>query len=263
MNDIPRVLNTENAVRRVFTICVAGELFLCLLDLFLNYGRLIENRSLRHIFNIAREDSLGTWFAAAQALLVGLTALLIFVLQKRAKGWRKSMGWGVLAVFFIYLSADDAATLHERIARPASEALANVLEYVLLPAALFIDEFPSYPWHLVYAPIFAGALCFLFWFLWRRLKTGLEKKVFVLALACWGVAEGIDFIEGLEGVFQSVAQKLNVRNYTVSHLALMTEEFLEMLGMTLLWILFLNYLSSMYAVMCVDKEKQKPKEREA
>ena len=69
-------------VRTVFIVAVAAELLWVILDGFINYAHWIDDSSVRKIFNVAREESLPTWFAVVQTLAVGIVA---FLLARRAK----------------------------------------------------------------------------------------------------------------------------------------------------------------------------------
>jgi hypothetical protein len=57
-----------------------------------------------------------------------------------------------------------------------------------------------------------------------------------------GTAVLIDFIEGTSTGYQFLSQYIGLTNKTTSHFAKSVEEFLEMLGMTLFLILFINHL---------------------
>jgi hypothetical protein len=107
---------------------------------------------------------------------------------------------------------------------------------------------PSYSWHSVIAPLYAacglGILAFL-WAAFRRLRVA---RFLILGFGCWAAAAGLDFIEGLESAdrfYDWVQDSLAAgqRRYLVTHTFKVFEEVLEMLGTTLLWVGFLNYLA--------------------
>ena len=88
-----------------------------------------------------------------------------------------------------------------------------------------------------------GHIAFLWLEFWRlRLIHYL-----ILGFGCWGVAQGIDFVEGLDNVdalYDWVKDKAGIdRMYGVTHSFKLVEEVLEMLGTTLLWVGFLYYLA--------------------
>ena len=190
------------------------------------------------MFNVAREQSLGTWFSVVQAAVVGLVLLAIPATSSArfARNW----GWLVLAAFFLYISADDAALIHERVggyfgkmAEGDDSALSGI-----------VAIFPSYNWQWVYAPVFGLFGLFILLFVWRELPETRQRMTLLLAFCCWAAAIGIDFVEGREGFFEAIADSLEVKKYTVSHPFLMVEEFLEMFGTTLFLSLFVEKLVS-------------------
>jgi hypothetical protein len=52
----------------------------------------------------------------------------------------------------------------------------------------------------------------------------------------------MDLLEGIDDVVDALEELLSVSNYTVRHFAKSAEEFLEMLGQTLLLVAFLRHL---------------------
>ena len=91
--------------RKVLLACLFIEISILLLDLLLNYFQLIQSASLQKIFNVAHEQSLGTWFSVVQAAAAGIILLGLHQLT-RTRQWR-TWGWLLLALFFLYISIDD------------------------------------------------------------------------------------------------------------------------------------------------------------
>lgn len=228
-------------IRRAVITCLIVELTLVILDLGLNYTRLIDSSSLRKIFNLAHEKSLATWFSVVQMAFVGLVLLTLFIIQRHQSGFQSAKGWGVLSFFYLYLSADDAAKIHERV----GSSLARALEEPAAASTLggWLDYFPSYPWQWVFAPVFGAMGLYIAIFLWKKLTTRKLKIILLSAFSCWALAIGIDFLEGQERLFEFLAAEWDVKPYTVSHPFLVVEEFLEMLGATLFLLVFLQCLS--------------------
>ena len=61
-------------------------------------------------------------------------------------------------------------------------------------------------------------------------------------IACLGFDQVMDFLEGIDDVVEYLGQLLSVSKHTVQHFAKSAEEFLEMLGQTLLLAAFLRHL---------------------
>jgi hypothetical protein len=246
--DAPRV------VRFVLVGCLLLEVAFVLLDYHVNYGRLTEIGALRRMTAIAREDGLASWFGTTQTMLVALTAWAI-VAVIRAQGaarWRRA-GWTVVAMLFTYMAVDDGAQLHERVGTAV-----QVLGEESAPSALAF--FPSYTWQIVFGPIFAVLGLAVAVFLWRELSDRVALALVFAALSCFGLAVGLDFIEGLDadhslnvytfltartGVDAWAADRFGRTGYeALDHFGRSLEEFLEMLGGTLFWTAFLRTLTS-------------------
>ena len=221
--------------------CLFIEASILLLDLLLNFFQLVESTSIQKIFNVAREESLGTWFSVVQAAITGLVLLGLHRLT-HTRQWR-TWGWLLLALFFLYISADDAAKIHERLGGYIGRLAAGDESSLLGEFSRF---FPSYAWQWVFAPFFGAIGLYILLFLWYQLPDNKLRLTVVAAFGCWAIAIGIDFVEGREGFFESIATALEVKKYTVSHPFLMVEEFLEMFGTSLFLCLFVQRFLSLF-----------------
>ncbi len=237
-------LDPRTLVRRTVVVCVVIEILLVLLDYHMNYGRMTEIRSIRRFFNTTREDSLASWFAVTQTAMVALTLWLTWVLVRAAEASRRrQLGWLVLAVFFTYMAVDDGTKLHERL----GTAFGRMPEY-----------FPSYAWQILFIPIFAALALFTLVFLWTELQGTRAIVLVVAALSCFVVAVVLDFFEGLDrdhpwNLYAWIDRPRRLRRLHDAafsqialrhdrHFSRSFEEFLEMLGMTLFWSVFLAQL---------------------
>ena len=73
-------VDPTQVARRVFICCLLIEVGFVLLDYHVNYGRLTEVGAMRRLTNIAREDSLASWFGTRfLGLLVVVSVLAIAV----------------------------------------------------------------------------------------------------------------------------------------------------------------------------------------
>ncbi len=206
---------------KVFWTCAAIIAAIALMDIFFNYYRLIPFRLLRRVFNITREDALGNWFSSLLALAAALTLLLIFLDASPRK-----RGWAFLSAFFGYIAIDDATRFHER----AGVALESWAGAETLSAIS-----PSYPWHVMFLPLFGLAGLYILYFLWAELRNTVWFRQIIWAFVLFAAAVGLDFLEGLDLILW--------KSYTASHFQKLIEESLEMLGTTFFLTAFLGRLT--------------------
>jgi hypothetical protein len=262
--DVEITVRTGRFLRTVFAVCVALEIALVLLDYHVNYGGLTQIGSLRRLTNITREDSLASWVGTTQTLLVAVTLWLLYVAvrSRPVETWRRR-GWLVLAIFFTFMAADDGALLHERAGTVfsqihSSDAPGGEATEI---GARALDAFPSYAWQIVVLPLFVVLGLFALLFLWRELDSHRARVAVVVALACFAAAVGLDFVEGLDedhpwNLYTRLTEWIDFGDYTeyrfgntafdtLRHFSKSIEEFLEMFGGTLLWLVFLHRLTQL------------------
>lgn len=240
----------------VFVVCFVAELLLVVLDYHVNYGRLTDIGAVRRFSNIAREDSLASWFGTTQTLLSAVTLWLLFLTARfqGASPWSRA-GWLFLALFVTYMAVDDGAQVHERL----GTAYSVILERSHPEALAF---FPSYAWQIIFVPLLAACGCGMLVFLWRELPLLHQRVLVVAALGCLVLAVGLDFVEGLEPdhpwnlnrILSGDSPALEAWSLqrfgqgafdTFDHFSKSLEEFLEMVANTLLWVVFLRQLTLM------------------
>lgn len=255
--DVDFTIAARRLVWLVFLVCVAIEIILVLLDYHLNYGRGTEIGALRRLFNNTREDGLGSWFAVTQTTLVALTLWLVVAVARRMHSRGVALGWVILALFFSYMALDDGAMVHERVGTAFKEL--HRQEGAASWRGRVLAAFPTYAWQLVFVPVFGALGIFMLAFLWRQLVEPWARLSVVAALGCFALAVGLDFVEGLEpdhpwNLHAWLARGLDLEAFSrarfrrgafhaVGHFSRSLEETLEMFANTLLWCVFLQYLT--------------------
>jgi len=213
---------------RLSTIALTTFAVLFALDFFLNVGEPDASAVVRRYFNPASEASLASWVATTQTLLFALTLWLVFW-TARIREPGRARGWFVLATGFTYLSLDDGAMVHERVA-----TIVNATADAIAPAGL-VERFPSYTWQFVFLPLLGMLAAFVVIFLWGTLRRPSLRASMLAGLMCLGLAVGLDYLEGLHRVEESEAYR---------HLSKVAEETIEMLGIFLLWISVLAHATA-------------------
>ena len=228
-------LNLEHLAVYILVFGMIAEVMFVILDYYVNFGRLTEIGAIRRMFNSTREDGLASWFATTQTLLTALTLWLIYAVSKRQVTPRwKVRSWDLLAIFFTYMAIDDGAAVHERLGT-ASEKWAATRDAV--------QSFPSYAWQVLFVPLFAGFGLFMLCFLWKELPRPVDRLLVIAALGCFTVAVVMDYFEGLEDGYGWWVSNYGGNAKTMAHFSKSIEEFLEMLGITILLVTFLGHLA--------------------
>jgi len=223
------VISVRRGAHQLIGAFLAFEALLVLLDLVFNVYDVTGDISIRRIFNPAREESLPTWFIAMQALVVGGVAFLIAATRRRKE--RSMVGWILVGTFFAYLSADDAATIHERLGSAIGRALDA-------------QDLPTYAWQIFIAPVLAAALLASAAYAWQHIQPRL-RPLLIAGLACFAISQGLDFVEGMERMvdtLDALGDKYSSSAYLISHAPRLLEEWLEMMGTTAFLAAFLDAL---------------------
>ncbi len=217
----------------VFVACVSAEILFFILDLVINHQRGSEIRAIRRIFNTAREGSLPSWFGVMQTFVIGMIALMNFILvSKIDASVRRRIGWLLLAIAFVYMSADDDAKIHERLGTASRS-------FGFMSGAL--QAYPSYAWQVVVGPLFVSLGLFILIFLWNELTTPLARYAVVVALGCLAFAVFLDYVEGLEDGYVLLLDNTDWSKRSVEHFSKSIEEVMEMFGMTIFLVVFLGH----------------------
>ncbi len=262
------IFNGEHLPGRILVFCLGVELAFVVLDAVVNYAELTQLGPLQRLFNITREDGLATWFMVSQTLVAGLVLWVIFLVS-RSRGERRGvqLAWGFLAGFFTYMSADDGAKIHERMGSVFSELSESVDPGDASGLAARLQElFPSYEWQLVMLPLLAAAGLFMVVFLLREIRDRQGRLLLLLAPVFMAVAVGLDFIEGLDdehawNIQVWIREAFGLSAYTVRHFAKSLEEFLEMVAISLLLVLFVRHLiKKLRARLLIDFRGQRAPE---
>lgn len=225
--------NTQLWLNR-FSLTMAAKLTLCAFFiqawLVVLHFRLAGHDSLNvrvvgRAFDLTREATIPNAFSALLALAAGVAAGVLAGLFRRDNTSKaRWMGWLGVMIVFLYIAADDASSLHERINAVVS------LEFI---AAI---NYPSYPWHVVLFPCFALAIAVSLWLVRADITRDLSQKLALIgALLCFAISQGFDFIEGWETMNRNPNDPISAQLLQM----IVVEEVLEMIGTSLFLYVFL------------------------
>lgn len=224
-------------VRSTTRLCVGLIVLVGAADFFLFFLGLSPSVIVARSFDISREESFGTWLSTSLALFAGLAAAAIYAHARLHHSFSSSLGWCLIALFFIFISLDDAAKLHERL------GTAMRIKYEGITENNLDSWFPSWGWQLFVAPFFMAMGAYMLWFLRQALDARLLRwMIFAFALLACAVA--LDFLEGTK--FGPLEHDAAV------HLVQLTEEMLEMFGITTFLYIFLHTLNSRVKLFLQD-----------
>jgi len=244
-------IDMERLAILLLVYLVGFELFLVIIDILITYERWIDYRPIRMLCNIAREDGIASWFMTAQTLMSALVLWFLYWLSRRLDGISAfhQRGWLVLALFFSFMAIDDGAMIHERLGATFELVMrkSHQIGDVSLLGQMFA-VFPSYGWQFIVLPFFILMGFFTLYFLWDVLGRGRPLILVFIALSCFAFAVGLDFIEGMRrdhpyNMYTWIKDTYVLGNYEVDHFAKSLEEFLEMLGISLFFSIFVAHVN--------------------
>jgi len=234
-------ISMKKLIYYVVLICLIIEIILILADIFIasNLFIFIPVRSFQKIFNITGEHSLANFFSSIQTFCIGITLLCICFFIK-AENLKKGIIWFFYGIFFIFLAIDDGTAFHESI---GDYTTYWIKMHGDSPCAKLMSVYPSYRWQITVGPFLLLAGLFMLYFLWYELKGLKMRRILFIALLCVISAELLDFLDGMGKPVLLLKDLFHVNKAIIIHIMRIVEEYLEMLSMTLLWYVFLNYLS--------------------
>lgn len=171
------------------------------------------------LFELDSDQNIPTWYSSSMLLIcAGLLAAI--AAASRRNVYR--IQWTGLSFIFLYLSADEAASIHEKVSSEIGG---------LIP----ISGFSDYAWIFLYAP-----LVLIFVLLYARFVRTLPveiKRLFVVAGSLY--VAGALGMEAVDGTYASFYGGSNVVYSLLTHI----EEILEMLGVVVFFYALLLYMS--------------------
>lgn len=213
----------------VCLICFAS--LLVLLDLTLNTFKFIHSENFHNVFNLANENSLGTWFSSHLASLIALSCFCMSLALRKGENLKFIKNpWFYFGLVFLYLSMDDVAEIHERGGTLVKNLLTEMKHF-----SEPVEIYPSYFWQVTWGPIIGILLLSFAFFLWKSHQSNITHLI-LMGLFCFIVAFFLDFVEGLDG-FEDFSEKrakiMGWKSYWVEHIPRLLEEYLEILGLIL------------------------------
>jgi hypothetical protein len=231
--------------QKIALVLIACVLFLTLANLVGQYYKDLaaDNEFLLKVigkFDLDFErNSVPTWYQSATLLLSSFLLALI-ALVRQSEDDKDFRYWGVLSAIFLYLSLDEAVSIHEQLTMPlrTNFELGGIfyLSWVI-PAAVFL---------------------IIFFFVFLKFLLRLPVRTRNLMIAAGGIfvlgAVGVEMVGGnYLYLTNDLPSKVNDYRYV---LITTVEELLEMLGITLFIYTLVKHLVEPEAVVATVKEKE-------
>jgi hypothetical protein len=176
---------------------------------------------LRRLFDFNGEGNAPAWYSSLLFLL-GAALLAVVWHERRAEGLRFSRHWAGLALVFLFLALDEAASIHEQLIDPVRDALGT--------GGAFLHAW-IIPYGIALALLLMAYLPFL---------RALPARTLRLLLAAGGVY--LAGAVGMEMVGGYVWDRHPVRGIPI--IAIMAlEEALEMVGLAIFAFALLDHLA--------------------
>ncbi len=174
------------------------------------------------LFDVDSESNIPTWYASSTLLLCSIL-LASIAYAKKIDSDRYFLHWGVLSIIFLYLSMDEAASIHEIADDP-------------LRSALNASGFLYFTW-----VVLGAAFVLIFVLVYLRFLADLPvrtRHLFLVAGMLYvGGAIGMELVGG------RYADLYGMQNFVYALIATV-EEFLEMAGVVVFIFALLSYISA-------------------
>ena len=206
-------LTSKHAFRLLMgLLCI--EVIFCIIyftDFILNE----PNWRIHTLFNLDGETNITAWFSSIQLFMIGLIALLT-AQNQYYKAPPSKKGLTIFGLGFMYLSMDEGASIHEKI----------TLEFHNNPLVPYFDGVHGI-WIVVYGAIGIVVSIILWRDIWAIFKHYRPESLIFL----FGIIIYLAGTAGAETITYFFIDKTNALVYT---LEVILEEFLEMLGASIL-----------------------------
>lgn len=182
-----------------------------------------------HQLNLNEENNIPTWYSSS-ALLLSAILLAVIGLANKREGNPYTREWLGLAAIFLFLSLDEAASLHE-----GTYALTDALLGPMMEAAGYFHGFLYFSWVIVGAMfVLIVALAYLRFLAALPVKT---RSLFLIA--------GTLYVGGALGIEMLGARHFYLYGMNFSYMMFAAvEEGLEMLGIVVFLYALISHLGS-------------------
>ncbi|MCU0280555.1 MAG: hypothetical protein MUE66_01705 [Acidimicrobiia bacterium] len=181
----PRTAPQSNPAVRPAAIVVAALGLVQAAVAAVNLSPLIDHYTVAALVDVNGEANLTAWLSSAVLLVTAAGAGLAAVADRTAgASQRRWLGWALIAAFFVLLSADETAGLHELIGEEAH----RLFDFAALPSL--------YTWVLVVAPVgMVAAFLMARWFVKAIGAATASGRLAIAAIALWLAVPALEALD--------------------------------------------------------------------
>lgn len=211
-------------IDRMFIAIISFFAVCHLISVYFNYGAPTKTaymKAFSKLFNLNAEGGMPNLFSSL--ILLVASALLYFnyrVVHRKAPQAAKRP-WLVLSLIFLFLSCDEAFSIHEQL-MPVTRSLLGTS----------LNGFLHWAWVVPYGLLLLGVVAY-FWRFVMRLPTTTRKLFFLSGFIYVGGALGIEVIEGYAYILEM---------HVVNEVLVLLQEVAEMAGIALFIHTLLGYV---------------------
>jgi len=228
----------------ILTFVISIPVFLFFFDSLGYHFRLGLPGKLRDLIDITLEANIPTWYSSVLALLVGLAGLHIVEYYYKLKQASKIAAWLVISLFFVYMSMDDTAQIHERLATVWADYAQNDHNTI---SSTLANNFESYYWQLLFLPIFGAIGLVMLYVIKTEFTSKFAQYYFIIGLGCFVFAVGLDYIDGVARYNEYLIHQFGFNYEFLEHFSRAVEEMTEMIGLGFILTALLLHQESVYS----------------
>lgn len=225
--------------KRITQFLVLVALFFTLASVAAQYAKvnlgLGNMRGLVPMFTVGKEESIATWYSST-VLLFCFVLLVAIAVAKKIANDHYFLYWAGLSVVFLYLSADESSSIHERLG-------GGIGRYVLGATGIGQEGILGRAWVVFgVGMVLIVTLVFLRFFIALPSKT--RRLFFVAGLLFVTGAIGLEMVAAFYLDFYGGGDNMTLVQDTVRTQLPNVEEFLEMLGVIVFLYALMSYINA-------------------
>ena len=193
---------------------------------------------LAALFTLDLEQNVPTWFSSFLILLSSML-LAVICLTPQSKADSSCFYWGSLAVLFLFLSIDEAASVHELLISPVKNFFNT-------------SGFFYFAW-VIPAMLLVLACAIIYWRFLLSLPRGIMLRMIVSAFIYVGGAVGMEMVSGAVRSYNGETEGTRSLTY---EMVVILEESLEMIGMAFFIYTLLIYLASQKSGLSISADRR-------